>query len=290
MQQLLKRIQNSYEALPQAQRSVAEYIVSHYQEIPFQSVTTMAKEIGVSDTTIIKYCMQLGFTGFGDFKRKITDYVQSQASWYNQLEKSLDEIEAQDSYSKVYRTELNNIKNTVANPINRQSYDKLLSMLDQAENIYVLGFRSSAFPAQFLALGLGQQGYRTHSITPGIGDYHETVCRIGAKDLLISFCYSRYAKESIHMIQTAVRAGAPHAAFTDSPLSPSAALADCIFQCSVRAYSNTPSLTSAFTLINTILTGCAQRHPEQAKKHLRDLEHFISESGFYYTVLPQEPD
>ena len=290
MQQLLKRIQNSYDTLPQAQRSVAEYIVAHYQEIPFQSVTTMAKEIGVSDTTIIKYCMQLGFTGFGDFKRKITDYVQSQASWYNQLEKSLDEIETLDSYSKVYRTELNNIKNTVASPLNRQSYDKLLSMLDQAEHIYVLGFRSSAFPAQFLALGLGQQGYRTCAITPGQGDYHEMICRITPKDLLISFCYSRYAKEAIHMIQTAVQAGVPHAAFTDSPLSPSAALADCAFQCSVRAYSNTPSLTSAFALINMILTGCAQRHPAQAKQHLRDLEHFISQSGFYYSVPPQDQD
>lgn len=60
---LLTLIKNSYETLAPAQKSVARYIVESYQNIPFLSVTAMAREIGVSDTTIIKYCMQLGFFG-----------------------------------------------------------------------------------------------------------------------------------------------------------------------------------------------------------------------------------
>ena len=290
MQQLFKNIQNSYHSLPQAQKAVAEYIIDHYQSIPFQSVTTMAKEIGVSDTTIIKYCMQIGFSGFGDFKRKIADYVQGQSNWYNKLEQGLNEIESQDPFAKVYQTELNNLKSILTNPANRQSYDKLLPLLEGAENIYILGFRSSSFLAQFMALGLGQQGYRTFAVCPGSIDYHELVFRMTPKDLLISFCYSQYVKDGIRIIQHAVKSGVPHVTFTDSPMSPSAADAECVFLCSVQSYSTTPSLTSAFSLINIVLAGCAQRHPERAKQHLLKLEEFVSGCDYYYSIHDQKAE
>lgn len=288
MQQLLKTIQASYDTLPQAQKAVAGYIIEHYQDIPFLSVTSMAREIGVSDTTIIKYCMQLGFTGFGDFKRTVSDYVQSHAKWSKQLERSLDELEAQDPYAKVYQRELENIKATISSPANRQSYEKLLTLLGEAENIYILGFRASSFPAQYLSYGLGQQGYRTFVITPGVGDHYQMALRMTKKDLLISFCYSQYGKESIRIIQHAVQNGVPHIAFTDSQLSPSAVSADGVFLCSVQSYSTTPSLTAVFSLINMVLTGCAQRHPAEATQNLKKLEDFITSSGVYYTAQAGE--
>lgn len=288
MQELFEAIQSSYDEIPQAQRAVAQYVMEHYQNIPFLSVTAMAKEIGVSDTTIIKYCMQLGLSGFSEFKRIITDYVQNQASWYNQLQNNLHQIKEQDAYAAVYQSELNNVQTTMTNPLNRECYDKLLPLIDQAESIYILGFRSSAYPAQFMALGLGQQGYRTFPISPGIGDRHDIACRMTPQDLLISFCFSRYAKEAVNIVKFAAATQVPHVSFTDSLLSPTAIRADAAFLCSVQAFGNAPSLTSAYALINTVLAGCAQRHPEQAKERMRLLEEFISRSGLYYTMEPED--
>jgi len=288
MQQLLKTVQSSCDTLPPAQRAVAVYILEHYQEIPFQSVTVMAREVGVSDTTIIKYCMQLGFSGFGDFKRKVSDYVQSQANWSKKLERSLDELEAHDSYSMVYHRELNNLQTTMTNPVNRQSYEKLLDMLERAENVYVMGFRASSFPAQYMAMVLGQLGYRSFVIAPGAGDYYETVFRMTSRDLLISFCNSRYGQEGVRIARRASEAGIPHAAFTDSPTSPTAVCSDCTFLCSVQAYGTTPSLTSAFSMINMVVTGCAQRRPAEVKDHLSKLEQFISDCGVYHAARVQE--
>ncbi|MGI5962392.1 MAG: MurR/RpiR family transcriptional regulator [Lawsonibacter sp.] len=282
MKELFQTIQGSYESLSQAQRVVADYIVHHYKNIPFQSVTELADTIGVSDTTIIRYCMQLGFKGYGDFKKAISEYVQSHSNWYDHLERSLEEIESQDSYTKAYNQELNNLKTTVASPLNRASYQKLLEMLNQAENIYVMGFRTSAIAAQFMSLGLGQQGYRSCVLAPGAGDYQEVIFRMTPKDLLISFCFSRYAKEGIRIIQRAVEMGVPHVTFTDSQLSPSASMADAVFTCSVHSYITTPALTGVFALIDAILTGCAQYSPKKVKEHMRSMEQFLMDGGFYY--------
>lgn len=288
MQELFEAIQSSYDALPQAQKAVAQYVMEHYQTIPFLSVTAMAREIGVSETTIIKYCVLLGFSGFGEFKRKITDHVQTQSNWSNQLQESLHQIGEQDAYSTVYQTELSNLQDTMANSINRQSYDALLPMLDRAEHIYIAGVRSSSVPAQFMALGLGQQGYRTFPIIPGTGDIYDIVCRMTPKDLLVSFCFSRYAQLTVEVSKLAARNQIPHVAFSDSLLSPTAIRANATFLCAARSFSNTPSLTSTIALVNSILAGCAQRHPEQAKGRMRLIEDFANDSGLYFTMEPDE--
>ena len=281
---------NAYDALPQAQKAVAQYIMDHYQSIPFLSVTAMAREIGVSDTTIIKYCVQLGFSGFGEFKRKVTDYVQNQANWSNQFQANLHQIQTKDAYFTVYQAELSNLQDTITNSVNRKSYDTLLSLIWEAENIYIAGMRSSSIPAQFMALGLGQQGYRTFPITPGTGDIYDIICRMTPKDLFISFCFSRYAQLTVEAAKFATQNQVPHIAFSDSLLSPTAIRATATFLCSTRSYGNTPSLIGAVALINTILAGCAQRHPEQAKQRMHLIEEFAGRSGLYHMMETDEQE
>ena len=39
-------------------------------------MTELAEIIGVSDTTIINLCVDLGFTGFSEFKKTVSDEIQ----------------------------------------------------------------------------------------------------------------------------------------------------------------------------------------------------------------------
>ena len=135
MDDILKTVQSSYDNLAPAQRAVAEFIVDHYQEIPFLSVTAMAKKIQVSDTTIIKYCMEIGFSGFGDFKKQITERVKSESDWLSRMEQNLTSLGDRDGYETVYKVATENLKSTINNPMNRQNYEKLLNQLDRAADI-----------------------------------------------------------------------------------------------------------------------------------------------------------
>ena len=59
---LLNRIREREASFSAAQRLVAGYVLENYHQIPFLSISALAKEIGVSDNTVIKFCNQLGFT------------------------------------------------------------------------------------------------------------------------------------------------------------------------------------------------------------------------------------
>ena len=79
-------IKLKYDLLPESYRKVAAYIAENYKEIPFLPVTRLAKLIGVSDSTVVKFCISFGFSGYTDFKKQISSYIQSEMTTYATLE------------------------------------------------------------------------------------------------------------------------------------------------------------------------------------------------------------
>ena len=62
LQELLNQIRDTQTSLSDAQRLVAAYILENYNQIPFLSISSLAKKIGVSDNTIVKFCNRVGFS------------------------------------------------------------------------------------------------------------------------------------------------------------------------------------------------------------------------------------
>ena len=68
LNELLERIRLEQGTLSAAQQQVAAYVVENYYQIPFLSISALAAAIGVSDNTIVKFCVRFGFDKFAQFK------------------------------------------------------------------------------------------------------------------------------------------------------------------------------------------------------------------------------
>ena len=62
MEELAAKIQRL--SLTHAERRIAEYILEHLDTIGLQTSTALAQDIGVSDTSIIRFIRKLGFKGY----------------------------------------------------------------------------------------------------------------------------------------------------------------------------------------------------------------------------------
>ena len=69
MDDLKKRIQNM--SLTRTDAEIAEYILAHFDTIGFQTSTTLAESIGVSDTSVIRFIRKLGFKGYSEFRAEM---------------------------------------------------------------------------------------------------------------------------------------------------------------------------------------------------------------------------
>lgn len=281
MQDLLKTMRRKSEELPPAQRAVAEYVLAHYQEVPFLSVTALADEIGVSDTTVIKFCLKLGFDGYSGFRRELSAFVQSGITMYSNLENRLDELGEQSTLDQVLSYDRANIEETLTNPINRQNFDRLLAMIGRAKTVYVCGFRTAAMQAEFLAAGLLQQDRNVVTVIPGTGHYADQLSRVTKDDLFLAFVFSRYSSDVIRALHLMQKEEVPCAAITDDAASPAYGLADLSFLCATRSCNYQASYAGCTALCNAILTGTSRERREETSRFLRRLEDAFTEFGTF---------
>lgn len=282
MQEILKEIQRKREALPLAQKTVADYILDHYKDVPFLTVTSLADAIGVSDTTIIKFSIKLGFDGYSGFRKALSEFVQTEMTMYSHLENRLEALAGQSTLDQVLSFDRSNVEMTLQNPQNRLNFDRLIAMLDRATTIYVCGFRTAAMQAEFLAASLTQQNRRVVTITPGSGHFTDQLGQITKDDLLIAFVFSRYSTEVIKALTLMRRSGIPCAAITDSLQSPAYGCSDVSFLCETRSCNYQASYAGCTALMNAIITGSSISRKEETKQFLKRLEDLFVEFDTFY--------
>nr|WP_241426641.1 MurR/RpiR family transcriptional regulator [Dysosmobacter acutus] len=276
VQKLLKQIQQSSQDLPQAQRAVAEYVLTHYMDIPFMSVTSLARAIGVSDTTIIKFCIQQGFDGYSSFKKMLADHVQSEVTMYNKLEQQLDTMTGNNTLEQVLACDIGNLEATLSNPINHENFDRFLDALDKANHIYVLGLRTASMQAEYLASSLRVQNRKVFTF-PNNGHFVDQLCQVTPDDLFIAVTFSRYSTNTVKALQYLSTRKVPCAAITDSTTSPAYGLADISFICETKSFSYQGSYVACAALIDAIITASAKRRKEETTQHLHRLEDAFQE-------------
>ena len=66
---IVKKIQGM--SLSRTDADVADYILAHLDTVGFQTVTALAAEVGVSDTSVIRFIRKLGFKGYSDFRNEM---------------------------------------------------------------------------------------------------------------------------------------------------------------------------------------------------------------------------
>ena len=74
---ILDRIHASYYQLSAAERKAADYVLLHYEQVQFMSITQLADECGVAEATVSRFCRSLKLKGFNAFKIELAKHSVS---------------------------------------------------------------------------------------------------------------------------------------------------------------------------------------------------------------------
>lgn len=74
---MLTRTQAQLAQLSNAERQVGEWILAHPQEALHQDTRTLARQIGVSQPTLVRFARSLGCAGFDDFRLELAQEIGS---------------------------------------------------------------------------------------------------------------------------------------------------------------------------------------------------------------------
>lgn len=169
-----------------------------------------------------------------------------------------------------------NITNTVKY-INPATIKEALIAIRKANNIYVVGMRSSFAPAHFLCYGLNQIVGNCQMLTNSEGTLIEKIFNITAADLLIGICLPRYSRYTVELFKTIKEERKlPSIAITAPECSPLSPYADYLLPCDSHSLAFHNSLAGVMFVVEYLITAAALNEPDKTKNRLCEAEGILA--------------
>jgi DNA-binding MurR/RpiR family transcriptional regulator len=183
--------------------------------------------------------------------------------------------------TKVLSADCDKIRHTL-DEIDRDDFQAAIDKIVSAQRIYVMGARSSAYLAGFLAHSLGMifDGVKLVEATSG-SEVFEQIFNIGENDALVAISFPRYSKKIINAVDYAKHKGANVIAITDSDMSPIAPQASQILLAKSDMASFVDSLVAPLSIINAMVVAVSRVKQEELTERLRSLEEIWDEYDVY---------
>ena len=279
VQDLIDKIDSHKGKMSKGQKAISQYIINNYDKAAFMTAAKLGATVGVSESTVSRYAVQLGYEGYPELQKALQGLIKNKLTSLQRMELSGDHANAQVLKS-VLKTDISNIKETLES-IDYDAFDRVVNNICSASNIYILGVRSAAPAVEFMGYYLNFMFNNVHIITSGINDILEQLCHINEDDILITFSFPRYAKRAVDGAHFARQKGACVVAITDSEYSPLVPYADEVIYTKSDMASFVDSLAAPLSIINALLIAIGNTKKTQVMDSFHNLETIWNKYGIY---------
>jgi len=263
---LIQRITDSYDSLPRQLKRVATYVEQHRSQVMVDRTCDIANACGVHPSAVVRFAQRFGFTGFSGlqtvFRQAYTGRNASPQSYQQRIRKLIDENTGKLSGGSVAREFIAASRNGLAEleaSLDDSQFEAAVKMLQQAENIYVVGVRRSFPVATYIVYAMQHTAKRVHLISGFGGMYREQIRSVAKGDVVIAISFAPYGKETLYCVRAAQRHGAKTLVLTDGQLSPLARHANAHLFVKEGSAFAFRSLTSTICLCQALFIALAYR-------------------------------
>ncbi|MFH5836435.1 MurR/RpiR family transcriptional regulator [Proteiniclasticum sp. C24MP] len=246
-------IDSFYPSLSKTEKTVADYVKKEKDQIIYQTLQEISKNINVGEATILRFCYKIGFDGFQDLKLNIA-----------KEEPNPDQSVEGDYIEQVTANITRSITETKA-VLDMENLEAAVDLMVKGKRIVIYGIGASGNAAQELESRLLRSGKITHAV---IDNHFQlmTSSILSEEDVIIAFSLSGSTLELVDSLNMAKKNNVNIIAVTNHILSPVASLADVVLLTAGKeSPMNGGSLTgkiSQLYIIDLLITGYSLRDPQ----------------------------
>ncbi|MBO7359616.1 MAG: MurR/RpiR family transcriptional regulator [Clostridia bacterium] len=278
---LLSEIESGMSGFSKAQRTLATYILEHYDRAAYLTAAKLGREANISESTVVRFAIELGFSGYPEMQKELRKIIRSKLTSVQRVEITDALLGDGDVIDRVLGSDAEKIAATLSE-LDREAFSAAVDQIVNAGRIYIIGVRSSAFLAGFLNFNLRMIFDNISFVQTTSGsEMFEQIMGIGADDVLIAVSFPRYSSRIINAVEFAHESGADVISITDGPQSPIAALADQLLVARSDMVSYIDSLVAPLSIINAIIVAVARKLPDRVRDRLKKLEAVWKEYEVY---------
>lgn len=278
---LLADIERSMPHFSKGQKRIGKYITEHYDKAAFMTASKLGEVVGVSESTVVRFAAEVGFEGYPQLQKNLQEIIRNRLTTVQRMEIIDEHLGNSDVLTRVLTQDCEKIRRTLEE-IDRESFNRAVDAIVAAENIYILGIRSSAVLSTFLSFYFNQIFPHVRCVnTNSTSETFEQMMRIKAGDVFIGFSFPRYSQRTLKAARYARDQGATVIAITDSNTAPLAEAADIVLLARSEMASFVDSLAAPLSVTNALIVAVGIKKKEEVARTYNILEGIWEEYNVY---------
>lgn len=226
---LYAKIQSAYGSLSATEKRIADFVLSSPEQIMYNSVTQVAEELEIAQSTVTRFCRTIGLRGFQELKIRLAQDTERTSP-------AGDEQEEASLPKKMAQTAANSILDAVAH-LDSEALEQAVAKIGAARRIVILGLGESGPMAQLLKIKLMGLGLTVDAQV----DVHLqsiSAAHLDERDVAVGISQQGSTKDIVASMRAARATGATAICVTVQGKSPITEVSDIRLVCAQRGISN----------------------------------------------------
>jgi DNA-binding MurR/RpiR family transcriptional regulator len=217
---LFQSLAERADAMPKRLRQCADYVARNPDRVAVSTVAELAAAADVQPSAVMRFCQDLGFSGFSQMQRLFRDeYSRKWPDYSTRLQNLRATGESRPEvllaeFVEAGRSSLEKLMGTVDPDL----LDRAVELLADAPLIHLVGYRRSFPVASYIAYALEKMAIPCvlHAAVGQLASGHA----IRPHDAVLAISFAPYSAETLAFVDAARAGGHPVVAITDSLSSP----------------------------------------------------------------------
>lgn len=279
--ELLQKLDDKYVKFSKGQKKLADFIRNEYDKAAFMTAARMGEEVGVSESTVVRFAMALGYEGYPEFQKALGEVVRNRLNSIQRMEVTYGRIGQAEILTSVLQSDIEKIKMTISS-IDHIAFEMAVNTLVNAKRIYVIGIRSCAPLASFLGFYLNLICENVTVVNAnGSSEIFEQLIRIDEGDAIIGISFPRYSMRTLKALEFASARKAKVITLTDSTHSPITLYSSCNLIARSDMASIVDSLVAPLSVVNALVVAMCMKKQKEVVGTLETLEQIWDEYQVY---------
>ena len=265
---VLAQMQKRLPKMSKGHKAIALYIEEHYDQAVFMTAARLGSQLGVSESTVVRFAAALGYKGYPEFQKALEQCVRERLNAVQEKGDVSAATHQPELFHSVMNANIEQLKSTWEqfSPI---AFETAVNDILEAETVYIMGLRGDGPLASFFHFYL-------HMIRPNVillqssnmSEIFEQMIRINKKDCFVGISFPRYSVRTLKAMEFANDRNARVIAITDDINSPMNLYSSCNLLAKSGSISIVNSLVGPMGLLNALIAALCKRKPKEVKRHL----------------------
>jgi len=268
------KIRSRYAALPRQQKKIADYVMDHFDEVMFSSITELAGKLQVSEATIVRFARQIGYSGFPELKKDLARYYRLYLNPAERLKRYMGKIHQKNSdeicYESITRKEIQYLEDSM-HTISDRVYREAVRAICRAKLRYIYGTGPNRALAEYLTYRLNRFHLRTQAITASGRDLFEELHSVASGDFAVVYSFYKPSLDFKRLTEILKERRIPMLLITDSLVPPMTGSAPLVLYARRGPFGLFHSPLVPMAITNALIIGIADRLGDKAITALKEI-------------------